>query len=402
MYGKYGKAVERKGKQLDEDGVPMYGFATPKKNSMLDRMTPKKTPVSKAMENVTPTRKRSAPTTPTSSRKCKSAMNTPLSKLKLRGDAPETPKSVRKRISKKIEQKLDSSSSEEEEEEDDEDSDEENDSDADTKDPDGNLKKSEIVNADTDDFFEKQGSKEITTSDKTLSQLKTPRLSPEVLRNILQHEPLKYADEIERLSRNYRRMFHKWLHLLGEGFNVLLYGLGSKRDLLNELHTSMLDDKDCVVINGFFPSLTLKHILGVILNDILEYKGSIGASLVEQAESVFRAYSGDSVADDLYLIIHNIDGPMLRNEMAQTILSRLASHPRIHFVSSVDHVNAPLLWDQHKLSNFNFIWQDTSTFRPYFEETLNENSLMVRSGGTKLALHSLMRVSVYLHILFSI
>ena len=254
MYGKYGKAVERKGKQLDEDGAPMYGFATPKKNSMIDRMTPKKTPVSKAMENVTPTRKRSAPTTPTSSRKSKAAVNTPLSKLKLRADAnaPETPKSVRKRISKKIEQKLESSSSEEE---DDDDSDEEHDSDVDAKDPD-NLKKSEIVNADTDDFFEKQGSKEITTSDKTLSQLKTPRLSPEVLRNILQHEPLKYADEIERLTLNYRRMFHKWLHLLGEGFNVLLYGFGSKRDLLNELHTSMLDGKDCVVINGFFPSLT--------------------------------------------------------------------------------------------------------------------------------------------------
>ena len=71
---------------------------------------------------------------------------------------------------------------------------------------------------------------------------------------------------------------------------------------------------------------------------------------------------------------------------------RLASHPRIHFICSSDHVNAPLLWDQHKLSNFNFVWQDASTFLPYFEETLNENSLMVRSGGTKLALHSLMRV----------
>ena len=45
---------------------------------------------------------------------------TPLSKLKLRGDAPETPKSVRKRISKKIEQNLESSSSEEEESDEDE------------------------------------------------------------------------------------------------------------------------------------------------------------------------------------------------------------------------------------------------------------------------------------------
>ena len=44
-----------------------------------------------------------------------SEATTPLSKLKLRGDAPQTPKSVRKRISKKIEQKLESSSSEDEE-----------------------------------------------------------------------------------------------------------------------------------------------------------------------------------------------------------------------------------------------------------------------------------------------
>ena len=52
------------------------------------------------------------------------------------------------------------------------------------------------------------------------------------------------------------------------------------------------------------------------------FTGSIGPSLVEQAESIYRAYSGDSVADDLYLIIHNIDGPMLRNEVSQSILSR--------------------------------------------------------------------------------
>ena len=140
----------------------------------------------------------------------------------------------------------------------------------------------------------------------------------------------------------------------------------------------------------------MKHVLGVILTDILEFQGTIGASLIEQSENIYRAYSGDSVTDDLYLLIHNIDGPMLRNDVAQTILSRLASHPRIHIVCSIDHVTAPLLWDQHKLSNFNFIWQDTSTFMPYFEETLNENSLMVRSGGTKLALHSLMRVIAFL------
>ena len=126
---------------------------------------------------------------------------------------------------------------------------------------------------DTDDFFEKQGSKEITTSDKTLAQLKTPRLSPELLRDILQNEPLKYEKEIELLNLKYQKLFHKWIHLLNEGFNVLLYGFGSKRTLLNDLHSTMLNEKDCVVINGFFPSLTMKHVLGVILNEILEFEG---------------------------------------------------------------------------------------------------------------------------------
>ena len=393
MYGKYGRAVKKK----VEDDDPTFGFATPKKNAMIDRTNlvlsaTKKTPVSKAMERGTP-KKRSQPSTPTSSKKSGPVVTTPLTKLKLRGDAPDTPKSVRKRISKKIEQKLDSSSEEESD-------DEKADSDDDSNDEDVKpLEKQKTEAVDTDDFFEKQGSKEITTSDKTLSQLQTPRLSPEVLRSILQNEPLKYGNEIELLNRKYRRMFRKWMHLMCEGFNVLLYGLGSKRSLLNDFHENILNDKDCVVINGFFPSLTMKHVLGVILNDILEFKGTIGASLIEQCENIYRAYSGDSVSDDLYLIVHNIDGPMLRNDTSQTILSRLASHPRIHFVCSVDHVNAPLLWDQHKLSNFNFIWQDTSTFMPYFEETLNENSLMVRSGGTKLALHSLMRVSNHFEII---
>ena len=53
-----------------------------------------------------------------------------------------------------------------------------------------------------------------------------------------------------------------------------------------------------------------------------KFLGSIGSSLVEQAESIFRAYTGDSVADDLYLIVHNVDGPMLRNEVSQGILSK--------------------------------------------------------------------------------
>lgn len=46
--------------------------------------------------------------------------------------------------------------------------------------------------------------------------------------------------------------------------------------------------------------------------------------------------------DRLYLLIHNLDGGMLRSHKAQDVLSRLASIPNIHVLASVDHINAPL------------------------------------------------------------
>lgn len=46
--------------------------------------------------------------------------------------------------------------------------------------------------------------------------------------------------------------------------------------------------------------------------------------------------------DRLYLIIHNIDGIMLRSNKAQNILAHLATIPNIHILASVDHINAPL------------------------------------------------------------
>lgn len=50
-----------------------------------------------------------------------------------------------------------------------------------------------------------------------------------------------------------------------------------------------------------------------------------------------------------------------------------------------------LVWDQNKLSAYNFIWEDCTNYGPYLDETSYEGSLMVNwSGG--LALSSLKNV----------
>lgn len=44
------------------------------------------------------------------------------------------------------------------------------------------------------------------------------------------------------------------------GFSVLVYGLGSKKNLLEDFRLSQLSQEIHLVINGFFPSITLKSV----------------------------------------------------------------------------------------------------------------------------------------------
>lgn len=55
------------------------------------------------------------------------------------------------------------------------------------------------------------------------------------------------------------------------GFNIVLYGLGSKRDLLERFRATMLQDSIHVVINGFFPGISVKSVSfkDVIRNNLL-------------------------------------------------------------------------------------------------------------------------------------
>jgi origin recognition complex subunit 2 len=78
----------------------------------------------------------------------------------------------------------------------------------------------------------------------------------------------------------------------------------------------------------------------------------------------------------LTVIIHNIDGPNLRNERSQGALAELASIPNFFLVCSIDHINSGLLWDVTKHTLFNFSFHDTTTFETMIVETTFENRLI--------------------------
>ncbi|KAM4775947.1 origin recognition complex subunit 2 [Cyanocitta cristata] len=240
-----------------------------------------------------------------------------------------------------------------------------------------------------EEYFEAHSSSKVLTSDRTLQKLRKRRLNQQTLHDLLKKAPLAYAAEIRDLNQQHESLFSKWMLQLHLGFNVVLYGLGSKRDLLEKFRTSLLQDSVHLVVNGYFPSITVRSILNSITEEVLDHTGTFRSPL-DQLEFIIKRFKEDSSLE-LYVLIHNLDSQMLRGERSQQILAQLSSLPSIYLIASVDHINAPLMWDQAKLSLYNWLWYETTTFSPYVEETSYENSLLVQQSGS-LALSSLMHV----------
>ncbi len=87
----------------------------------------------------------------------------------------------------------------------------------------------------------------------------------------------------------------------------------------------------------------------------------------------------------MYIVIHNIDGTCLRDSDVQYRLSELATVKNIHFIASVDHINSALLWDQLQNISFKWIYYEMNTFKPYTDEIMFENSLMLNQTGKSVA-----------------
>lgn len=252
----------------------------------------------------------------------------------------------------------------------------------------------------SDNYFSSQSSKKVTifssvidrpnndvlnlqnkTSNRTLGHLKNSRLQCDDLFALLKSIKLseEHATKIQELNKDHKSMFAKWMIVLSKGFNVILYGLGSKQRLIHQFCQSELAHRPLMIVNGFFPTLTVKDILHTITTEILNVKMSCRNN--HESVGAIAAAFKSSPQTHFFLIINNIDGPMLRKTKDQHILSRLAKIPNIHLICSIDHINAPMMWDQTCMNNFSFLWYDCTSMLPYINETAFETSAYMRNSG---------------------
>lgn len=209
---------------------------------------------------------------------------------------------------------------------------------------------------------------------------------------------LVLGETLQRQRHDYLDMFMQWYFELSEGFNVNLYGVGSKYKVVNLFVEQWLDGMPVVVINGYNPSTSMKQ----VADALLEVLGSglqtlkLPSQSTELIPLLVKYLENKTQTVTMGLVIHNIDGELLRNEKSQALLALVAGLPQVWMLSTTDNINAPVLWDSEKQSRHRFVWHDITTYDSYTIEnqfkdvlSLGKSDVNLGAKGAKYVLSSL-------------
>lgn len=197
----------------------------------------------------------------------------------------------------------------------------------------------------------------------------------------------QHIPDIERLEQLHKRAFDQWIFELEEGFNICLYGYGSKRALAMEFATHIYQQAEkapkIVVVNGYTPGLTARDILTTIASVVLPKNVKLPVQPTAVLDLLLSTLSERPPPSPITLIIHSLDHQNLRKPATQHLIARLASHRSISLLATCDTPNFPLLWDITLTRQLHFLYHDATTFQPYIVEidVVEEvNALLGRSG----------------------
>ena len=208
------------------------------------------------------------------------------------------------------------------------------------------------------DAYFRHASKPSRTSSNVFSAL-VPPLTPEEYAEVvkrLQADPRERERVLWRDPAARRACFRRFRTELEEGFNLMMYGCGSKREFLNAFAQHLARrGAHVVVANGFQPSFALRDLLAAA-ERVPGALSTTSASAPAPATAAASGTGADAQAQRLHaffstpnaprlaLVLHNIDGPAFRAPKARAALALLALAPRVHVVASVDHIAAPHRW----------------------------------------------------------
>jgi origin recognition complex subunit 2 len=206
----------------------------------------------------------------------------------------------------------------------------------------------------------------------------------------------RHAPEMDFLLELHSRAYDQWIFELEEGFNICLYGYGSKRIITEKfthrLYTHLSQQAPykgskkgpkIVVINGYAAGTTVKDVLTTIASTCVPANVKMPNQLASLLDFVLDHLTNNPAPHPIPVILNSIDSPYLRKSPTPAMLARLAAHPAINLVCTADTPNFSLLWDVGLKTQYKFLFHDATTFAPYDAEidvVESVNELLGRSG----------------------
>ncbi|KAL2818450.1 origin recognition complex subunit 2-domain-containing protein [Aspergillus cavernicola] len=218
--------------------------------------------------------------------------------------------------------------------------------------------------------------------------------------NLLNHEEYfeKHAQrqdpckrEITFLCDLHRRSFSQWDFEFYQGFNICLYGYGSKRTLTQNFADWLYrkhgfsSPPSVVIVNGYTPNVSIRSIFATIVTAVLgaDIPSKMGSQPIEVLELLQSVLKSRPSQDPIAVFINSIDAPTFRRAANQALLARLAATPKIHLLATADTPNFLLMWDISLRDQFNFVFHDCTTFAPFdteFDVVEEVHNLLGRKG----------------------
>ncbi|POS79418.1 origin recognition complex subunit 2 [Diaporthe helianthi] len=205
------------------------------------------------------------------------------------------------------------------------------------------------------------------TSNNTLASLNL--LTHDEYFSILRDLKDPHEEDIKFLEDLHAESFGQWSFELAEGFNLCLYGYGSKRPLLHRfakhLHSKTTSSSQpahkIVILNGYVRTISVREVLSTISSAVDPAYKLTSGNPVALLHDVLALIS--TSATTLTLILNSADAPPLRKSASfYTVLAQLAAHPRVRLACSVDTPDFALLWDSGQRAALNLVFHDCTTF----------------------------------------
>ena len=173
------------------------------------------------------------------------------------------------------------------------------------------------------------------------------------------------------------------------GFNILLDGVGSKKELMQRFCQLHLSNSFYVELLGYHHDFNTKNVtkldifkaleqgkllftmllflyfvfklLKNIISDVLELTDNyktvdeqlhainehlrtfiLSLIFIKLLNFISKISISSKIGFDLFIIVHNIDGNNMREASIQNMLGELSANKHVHLVASIDHINSSL------------------------------------------------------------